>query len=120
MQGVAQHSLAAGHGYIAVHHVDPNFVRAFLTAAKLDGYITEAKLPVRIHFREVNREAATSSARLECPHNGFHLMILLDTRGPADIVTITKATEAAISCQVAVTMVEAWDEAHRRFATMAL
>eukprot|EP00972_Heterocapsa_arctica_P049099 7228611-Heterocapsa_arctica.AAC.1 len=47
-------------------------------------------------------------------------MVLLDTRGPVDIVTITRAAEAAISGHVSVTMVEAWDQARSRYATMAL
>eukprot|EP00972_Heterocapsa_arctica_P056001 8259232-Heterocapsa_arctica.AAC.1 len=82
LQGTAQQCLAAGHGYIAVYHVDPNFVRAFLATTKCDVYLTEYKIPVRIHLSRVDKEAATGSARLECPHNGFHLMVLLDTRGP--------------------------------------
>eukprot|EP00972_Heterocapsa_arctica_P021100 3106417-Heterocapsa_arctica.AAC.1 len=47
-------------------------------------------------------------------------MILLDTRGPADSVAITQAVQTAISYQVSVTMVEAWDPARPRYATMAL
>eukprot|EP00972_Heterocapsa_arctica_P074471 10991732-Heterocapsa_arctica.AAC.1 len=47
-------------------------------------------------------------------------MILLDTRGPVDIDTITHAVQAAISYQVSVTMVDAWDQTKRRYSTMAL
>eukprot|EP00972_Heterocapsa_arctica_P015916 2347820-Heterocapsa_arctica.AAC.1 len=36
LQGTAQHSIAAGHGYIAVYHIDPNLARAFLESAKID------------------------------------------------------------------------------------
>eukprot|EP00972_Heterocapsa_arctica_P047215 6965583-Heterocapsa_arctica.AAC.1 len=119
LQDITQHFVSAGHGYVAVHHVDANMAKAFMETSHAEVHLTSMRIPARLHVLDVSIEAATAKVRLECPSNGFHLTVLLDTRGAADMSNILKAVQKAVSFQVSVAMVEAWDHRVRRYATMA-
>eukprot|EP00972_Heterocapsa_arctica_P090950 13417981-Heterocapsa_arctica.AAC.1 len=46
-QDTAQQSVAVGHGYIAVHLIDPNQTRAFLEIINCQEYLNEFRIPIR-------------------------------------------------------------------------
>eukprot|EP00972_Heterocapsa_arctica_P034986 5149641-Heterocapsa_arctica.AAC.1 len=60
-----QHSVTIGHGYIAVHLIDPNQTRAFLQIINCQEYLNEFRIPIRVHYMAIDKGSASGTTRIE-------------------------------------------------------